>query len=86
MAHSVLQALRAAYTGINELEPLLEGTREEIMAYHQELQELNQYCGQLTAYIHGMASASLPADPEDGLVLHNGSGAWGKPPFCSVAI
>jgi hypothetical protein len=86
MSHSVLHALRTAYTNINDLEPLEEGTREEIAAYHRELHDLNQYCGQMTAYIHGMASASMPAHPDDGLVLHNGSGTWGKPSFCSVAI
>jgi hypothetical protein len=58
MADDVLHSLRIAYTLVNSLEPLQDGTSDELEVYHNNLDEVYQYCSQITSYVKGIASAA----------------------------
>jgi hypothetical protein len=75
----LLSSLRIAYTLVSSIDPLPDGSPEDIASYHEQLKQIHQYCGQITAYVHGIASASRQLEG-DGLGvewMHNGSGEWG---------
>jgi hypothetical protein len=62
MANNVLHLLRIAYTLVNCLEPLQDGTSDELEAYHNNLDEVYQYCSQIMFYIKEITSTSQQVD------------------------
>jgi hypothetical protein len=79
MSKQVLRALQTAYTLVNTMDPMPEGDADEVGSFHDDLKQMHQFCGQITAYVQGIASASFRPQEDDGELddtLHNGSGVW----------
>jgi hypothetical protein len=72
MSRSFLTALHDAYTRVTEIEPLSPtASPGTASAYQRTLAKVNQYTGQMSAHIRGVAAVT-PA------TLDEGTGEWGK--------
>ena len=75
MTEQLLSSLRTAYTLVSSIDPLLEGSNDEITAYRNHLKLIHQYCGQITAHVQGVACASQHLDGTEIVedLMHDGS-------------
>jgi hypothetical protein len=80
MSCSFFTTLHDAYARVTMIELLSPSASPRMAsAYQRTLAKVNQYTGQMSAHIQGIAMAT-PPDPDDGTRdwLDDGSGDWGE--------
>ena len=77
----IVASLHDAYMLVGSVQPLTPNASPATAAVHRkDLCRINQYIGQMTAHVQGVAAASQADDASDGENggIHDGSGEWGK--------